>query len=172
MAMISWPIPYNHDPNAFEIVGRYIAQTIVMERFVDIILLSHGTNPRRLLRTTLSDKIKALERLIERPELNLHEWSDLPGMMQKVACHRNAFAHRMMERGDLPPHYEQGLPYKALSDAELHEQEREAFIASEACRQLVERVVVAPLNPGMYFGRADPDWEEVKKRHGPPSSFA
>lgn len=57
MAMIRWPIPYDHEPNGYEIVGRYITQTLFMERFVDMLLLDNGANPRRLIRKTLSDKI-------------------------------------------------------------------------------------------------------------------
>ncbi len=105
-------MPWDGSPNSFEIVGRYIAQTIQMERFLDLILLDEGVQPKRLLREAL----------------------------------------------DLPPHYRQGIPYVALSDDELDDQAREAFAATELCRQLVERLQLAPLNPGMHFGRREPDW--------------
>src|SRR2546423_3449273 len=94
---------------------------------------------------------------VSAPERGLQAWSDLENRMAKVARNRNAFAHRMMERGDLPPHYGQGIPYVALSDDELDDQAREAFTATELCRQLVERLQLAPLNPGIHFGRREPE---------------
>lgn len=42
MASIRWPIPYDHQPNRFEVVGRYIAQVLLMERFIDLSLLDDG----------------------------------------------------------------------------------------------------------------------------------
>jgi hypothetical protein len=39
---IRWPVPWEGSPNAFELVGRYIAQTILLERFLDLILLDEG----------------------------------------------------------------------------------------------------------------------------------
>lgn len=113
----------------------------------------------------LADKIRKVRVVIDGPGLNLSEWDDLPDLMKKVADNRNAFAHRMFERGDMPTHYGQGIPYEKLSDEELHEQEREAFVASEVCRQLLERLTLAPLDPGRHFGRSDPDWAEVQARH-------
>jgi hypothetical protein len=153
--MIRWPIPYLHAANDFEVVGRYIAQTVLMERFIDMILLDTGTSARRLKRAKLASKIEGVRAVIQRPELNLGEWQDLPEMMTKVARHRNLFAHRMMERGALPPHYGQGIPYRRLPDDELREQEQEAFVASEVCRQLCERLSHGPLNPDVHFGRSD-----------------
>ena len=118
--------------------------------------------------TTLAGKIKKLRSVVDKPDLVLSEWDDLPDLMTKVANNRNAFAHRMLERGDVPTHYGQGIPYEKLSDDELHEQEREAFVASEVCRQLLERLTLAPLNPGVHFGRSEPDWAEVQSRHATP----
>jgi len=43
---VDWPIPYDHRPNDFEVVGRHIAQTILMERYIDLILLNQGGSPR------------------------------------------------------------------------------------------------------------------------------
>ncbi len=151
-------MPWDGSPNSFEIVGRYIAQTIQMERFLDLILLDEGVQPKRLLREALGWKIKKVGEVVSTPERGLQAWSDLEDRMAKVAQNRNAFAHRIMERGDLPPHYRQGIPYVALSDDELDDQAREAFAATELCRQLVERLQLAPLNPGMHFGRREPDW--------------
>ena len=167
--MIRWPIPYEHNPNGFEVVGRYIAQTILMERFSDLILLNQQlVTTDWLMSTTLAGKIKKLRSVVDKPDLDLSEWDDLPDLMTKVANNRNAFAHRMFERGDMPTHYGQGIPYEKLSDDELHEQEREAFVASEVCRQLLERLTLAPLNPGVHFGRSNPDWAEVQSRHATP----
>lgn len=163
--MIRWPIPYDPGPNGFEVVGRYIAQTVQMERFIDMILLGQGAKPRDIKRAKLSRKIEDVRAVVQRPELELTEWHDLPDMMEKVARNRNAFAHRMFERGAMPTHYGQGIPYESLSDEELREQEREAFAASEVCRQLLERFTLEPLNPGVRFGRTDPDWAEVLERH-------
>jgi hypothetical protein len=47
--------------------------------------------------------------VVSAPERGLQAWSDLEHRMAKVARNRNAFAHRMMERGDLPV----GLEYSA-----------------------------------------------------------
>jgi hypothetical protein len=96
--------------------------------------------------------------VIATPERDLQEWNDLVERMAKVARNRNAFAHRMMERGDLPAHYGQGIPHTALTDDELDEQAREAFTASELCRQLAERLRLSPLNAGVRFGRSEPSW--------------
>ena len=166
VAMTFWPIPYEHGPNGFEIVGRYIAQTIQMERFIDLILLNQQlVTTDWLVGKPLADKIKKVRSVVDNLDLDLSAWNDLPDLMKKVADNRNAFAHRMFERGDMPTHYGQGLPYERLSDDELHEQEREAFVASEVCRQLLERLTLAPLNPGKHFRRSDPDWAEVQSRH-------
>jgi len=97
VAMINWPIPYAPGPNAFEVVGRYIAQTVQMERFIDMILLEQGAKPRDLKRAKLSRKIEDVRAVVQRPESELNEWSDLPDMMVKVAQNRNLFAHRMFE---------------------------------------------------------------------------
>jgi hypothetical protein len=158
MAMIRWPLPYDHHPNRFEVVGRYIAQTIQMERFIDLILLEHGAKPRRLKRAKLAAKIKDLRSLVERADLGLDEWGDLPDLMTKVARNRNDFAHRMFDRAVLPPHYRQGIQYEELTEEELREQEKEAFVATELCRQLASRILHGPLNPGVHFGRTDPGW--------------
>jgi hypothetical protein len=170
VAMIRWPIPYEHDPNEFEVVGRYIAQTILMERLIDMILLDQQLVTKDWLKkhARLADKIKKVRSVVNEPGLGLSEWSDLPDLMKRVADNRNAFAHRMFERGDMPTHYGQGIPYEKLSDGELHQQEREAFVASDVCRQLLERLTLAPLNPGLHFGRHDPNWAEVQSRHESP----
>jgi hypothetical protein len=156
-------LPYDEDdaPNLYEVVGRYIAQVIHMERFIDMALLDQGASPSELKRAKLARKIEDMAVLIERPELNLSEWHDLPQMMTRVARHRNLFAHRMLERSPSPSHYGQGLPYVTLSDDELHEQEWEAFEASEVCRQLLEALTLRRLNPGMHFGRTDPQRSQV-----------
>jgi hypothetical protein len=158
MASIRWPVPWDGAPNVFEIVGRYVAQTIQMERFVDMILLHEGVRPERLIKQTLAWKIERVGRVIAAPGRDLLEWSDLEERMAKVARNRNAFAHRLMERSPQPSHYGQGLPDVVLSDAELEDQVREAFTASELCRQLVERLLLTPLNPGHHFGRTEPSW--------------
>lgn len=163
--MIRWPIPYDPGPSSFEIVGRYIGQTVLMERFIDLILLEQGTKPHYLKRANLSRKIDDVRAVIERPELALNEWHDLPDMMLKVARNWNLFAHRMFERGAMPNHYGQSIPYESLSDEDLAAQEREAFMASEICRQLVARLTLTTLNPGRHFGRSDPDWTEILERH-------
>lgn len=155
---IRWPLPWDGFPNAFEMVGRYIAQTILLERFLDLILLDQGVRPKRLLGETLAWKIKRAGEIIATPERDLQEWSDLEERMSAVARNRNAFAHRMMERGALPAHYGQSIPYIALADGELEEQAREAFAASELCRQVAERLRLSPLNPGIRFGRKEPSW--------------
>jgi hypothetical protein len=155
---IRWPVPWDGTPNDFEIVGRYLAQTILMERFVDMILLHDGVKPAVLKRTRLSNKIEQVGEIIARPDLDLREWDDLPDLMRKVTQHRNAFAHRLMERGALPPHYGQGIPYVRLTEEELGDQVREAFVASEVCRQLTERLTLASLYPGRRFRRRDPRW--------------
>lgn len=166
MAMIRWPLPYDHEPNGYEIVGRYITQTLFMERFVDMLLLANGANPQRLIRKTLSDKISEVGKLIDRPGSGLEEWHDLPEMMRKVAKNRNRFVHHTLSNsGHFPSHYGQGIPVEAVSNEQLREQEREAFMASEVCRQLLERFSLEPLNPGMHVGRRDPDWAEVLERH-------
>ncbi len=156
--VIHWPIPYDHQPNDFEVVGRYLAQTILMERFIDLILLHQGSKPRTLKRTKLATKISDLEALIGQDDLRRETWADLPDMMRAVARHRNAFAHRMFERGALPVHYAQGLKYERLSDDELLEQERDAFVASELCRQLVGWFLYAPLNDDYQYRRTEPEW--------------
>lgn len=153
---IRWPLPYDHAPNRFEVVGRYIAQVLIMERFIDFVLLDNGFSPRKLQRAKLATKIEEVRALIAKPELGLDEWDDLPDMMAKVAGHRNLFAHRMFERNAVPHHYAQGIPYEELTDPELHEQEWEAVEASEVCRQLAERTHYGPLNPGKHFGRTNP----------------
>lgn len=160
MARVYWPLPYDRDspPNPFEIVGRYIAQTIVMERFIDFVLLDTGMDSAKLMKTRLSDKIRALADVIARPDLGLEEWRDLPVMMRKVSKHRNAFAHRMFERNDVPHHFTPTVEYVGLGDNELMAQVREAFEASEVCRQLAERLRLAPLNPGRHFGRSPVVW--------------
>ena len=158
MSKVIWPIPYDHQPNRFEVVGRYIAQTIQMERFIDLILLDQEAKPRDLKRAKLGSKIEAVRSLIEHPEACLDEWHDLPDMMKKVAQNRNDFAHRMFDRGVLPRHYAPGIEYEELSVEELREQEREAFVATEVCRQLASRFLYGPLNPGMHFGRTEPKW--------------
>ncbi len=158
MVMITWPVPYNGEPNDFEIVGRYIAQTILMERFIDSVLLNHGTKPHDLMRMKLARKIEEVRDIISKPDSGVSEWSGLPDMMKKVAGNRNQFAHRMMQRGAIPSHYAQGLSYEALSVADLREQEREAFSASELCRQLADHYILSPLNEGKRFGRTDPTW--------------
>jgi hypothetical protein len=168
MAMIRWPLPYDHAPNDFEVVGRYIAQTIQMERFIDIILLHDGAQPRDLIRAKLSRKVEDVRLLIERAAGALDEWHDLLDLMLSVARHRNGFAHRMFERGALPSHYGQGVPYKVLSDEELRQQETEAFQASEACRQLVERLTLASLNSDVHFGRHDSYWAQEGRGKNPP----
>lgn len=169
VVILRWPIPYEHNPNGFEVVGRYIAQTIQMERFIDMILLNQQlVTTDWLMRAALALKIKKVRSVVENRDLDLSEWNDLPDLMRKVADNRNAFAHRMFERGDMPTHYGQGIPYEKLSDNELREQEREAFVSSEVCRQLLERLTLAPLNPGVHFGRSEPDWAEVQSRHATP----
>jgi hypothetical protein len=102
----------------------------------------------------LATKIDHIRDLVERD--GLHEWSDLPDMMTKVARHRNLFAHRMFERNPVPIHYAQGIAYEERSAVELQDQEWEAFEASEVCRQLAERLHLAPLNPGVHFDRTNP----------------
>lgn len=156
MVSVRWPIPYEHEPNRFEIVGRYIAQVLIMERFIDLILLDLGWSPRKLRKDKLATKIEYLREQIDRPDLGLGEWHDLPEMLTRVARHRNLFAHRMFERNPIPAHYAQGIPYEELSPEEFRDQEWEAFEASEICRQLAERTHLAPLNPGMHFGRRNP----------------
>lgn len=156
--MIHWPIPYDHEPNDFEVVGRYVAQTIQMERFIDLILLDQEWKPRNLKRATLASKIDGVATLIEQDVSRCDTWSDLPDKMREVARNRNAFAHRMFERGALPMHYAQGLEYERLTDEELHEQERQAFMASELCRQLAGWFLYAPLNPGYSYCRTEPEW--------------
>lgn len=131
---------------------------ILLERFLDLILLDEGVQPKRLLQQTLAWKIKKVGEVISAPERGLQAWSDLEERVAKVARNRNGFAHRMMERGDLPHHYGQGIPYVTLSDDELDDQAREAFTATELCRQLLERLQLAPLNLGIHFGRREPDW--------------
>lgn len=154
--VVHWPIPYDHEPNDFEVVGRYIAQTIQMERFIDLILLDQGWSPRKVKRAKLQPKIDAVEGYIEADARRREVWSDLPDKMRKVARNRNDFAHRMFERGALPVHYAQGLQYERLTDEELHEQEGEAFIASELCRQLAGWFLYAPLNDNYQYLRGDP----------------
>lgn len=158
MAVIRWPIPYDHEPNRFEIVGRYIAQTIQMERFIDLILLNRGARPRVLKRTKLRAKIEDLRSIVERPDLGLEEWRDLPDLMGKVARNRNDFAHRMFDRSTYPRHYTSALDHEELTATELHKQEREAFVATELCRQLASRFLYGPLNPDVRFTRQDPKW--------------
>jgi hypothetical protein len=161
VASIRWPLPYEHEPNRFEIVGRYIAQVLIMERFIDIVLLDLGASPRKLRRSKLATKIGELRAHIGNPDLELQEWHDLPDVLTRVARHRNLFAHRMFERNLVPTHYAQGIEYVQLSDEELRDQEWEAFFASEVCRQLAERTGLGTLNPGMHFGRTDPKRAEV-----------
>lgn len=157
-AVVYWPIPYDHQPNAYEVIGRYIAQTVLMERFIDMILLNQDWSPRRLLRSKLARKIEGVQTVIEDASPRFDLWSDLPGKLTAVARNRNAFAHRMFERGPIPVHYAQGIEYEKLSDEELHEQERQAFVASELCRQVAAWLQKAPLNPGSEPHRSEPTW--------------
>lgn len=155
--MVHWPLPYDGEPNEFEIVGRYIAQTLIMERFVDLILLKQGMKPRDLKRATLSAKIEELRELID-ADSELDDWRDIPDRMRGVAQNRNLFAHRLFERNETPLHYRQGLSYERLSGEELRAQEKEAFVVSELGRQLVSKILHGPLNPGVEFGRTEPEW--------------
>jgi len=155
---VHWPIPYDHRPNDFEVVGRHIAQTILMERFIDLILLNQGWKPQNLKRTKLATKIDGIQDLIEQDAARSDTWSDLPEKMREVARNRNAFAHRMMERGAIPMHYAQGLEYDRLTDNELNDQNRQAFIASELCRQLAGWFLYPPLNPDYQYRRVEPAW--------------
>ncbi|MDQ1699505.1 MAG: hypothetical protein QOG34_1368 [Frankiaceae bacterium] len=84
MVMIRWPIPYDPGANDLEIVGRYIAQTIMMERFIDMILLEQGSTPRELKRAKLSHKIEKVCALVERPELALDEL--IPSSTSSCIC--------------------------------------------------------------------------------------
>lgn len=156
VAMIRWPLPYEGDPNVYEIVGRFMWQAIHMERLLDIVLLERQVGAARLQGMTLSEKIKALRALLDRDDLGLaDEWTDVPDRLEQVRLYRNAFAHRFMERPDAEPsHYGQGIPYRPLSDDELHLQIRETVEATEICRQLLECLSSAPLNPEVTFTRS------------------
>ncbi|MEP7192907.1 MAG: hypothetical protein ABI903_08600 [Actinomycetota bacterium] len=157
MAMIiHWPIPYDHRPNDFEVVGRHIAQTILMERFIDLILLNQGWKPQNLKRTKLATKIDGIQDLIEQDAARRDTWADLPGRMREVARNSHAFAHRMFERDAIPMHYAQGLEYDPLTDNEPNDQNRRSFIASELCRQLAGWFLDPPLNSGYQHRRSSP----------------
>ena len=153
-AVIYWPVPWDGSANDYEKAGRYIAQTTLMERFLDLILLDVGVEPTRLRRQTLDWKIKKVGEVIATPDRQLQAWSDLEACMTKVRLNRNAFAHRMMERSPVSIHYGHGLLYVALSDEELEEQAREAFVATELCRQIVECLHPWPTQPRQAL-RAD-----------------
>jgi hypothetical protein len=71
---VHWPIPYDHRPNDFEVVGRHIAQTILMERFIDLILLNQGWKPQSLKRTKLARKIDGIQDLIEQDAARRDTW--------------------------------------------------------------------------------------------------
>lgn len=154
--MIRWPLPYDGSPNAFEIMGRFLAQAIHMERLLDMALLDRQVSAKRLQDMTLSEKIKALRTLLSRNDLGLQdEWSDVPDMLERVRLHRNAFAHRFMERPEAEPsHYGDGIPYRPLSDDELHRQIAEAVEATEACRRLIGCLTLPSLNPDTAFTRS------------------
>lgn len=164
--MIRWPLPYEGSPNGFEVVGRYIGQVVTMERFVDMILLQHGAKPRALKRAKLNRKIDDLRVLLHRPELELDEWEDLPDKLTKVSRNRNRFAHRMFERGAMPSHYGQGIPYVPLSDEELRAEIAEAVEITDLCRRLLMLHVEAPLNPSLRYSR------DGVSSANPPSSAA
>jgi hypothetical protein len=155
---VTWPIQYDHTPNDFEVVGRYIAQTIVMGRFIDLILLNQGWKPQNLKRTKLATKIDGIRDLIEQDAARHDAWADLPEKMREVARNRNAFAHRLLSRSVIPTHYAQGLKDDRLTDKELNDQNRQAFIASELCRQLAGWFLDPPLNPGYQYRRVEPAW--------------
>jgi hypothetical protein len=81
--------------------------------------------------------------------------------MREVARNRNAFAHRMLSRSVIPTHYAQGLNDDRLTDKELNDQNRQAFIASELCRQLAGWFLDPPLNPGYQYRRVEPAWLSI-----------
>ena len=147
--MIRWPLPYEGSPNVYEIVGRYMWQAIHMERFLDMALLDRQVTVKRLQDITLSEKIKSLRLLLAREDLGLDdEWSDVPDLLERVRLHRNAFAHRFMERPEAEPsHYGQGIPYRALSDDELRGQLAEVVEATNVCLSLLNCLTLPALNP-------------------------
>lgn len=154
MVSTRWPLPSDQACNDYELVGRYIAQTILMERFVDMALLIDGAKPRDLKRAKLSSKIGDLTAFLQRPDNGLQdEWQDVPGRLTAVARHRNLFAHRMMDRAHMPSHLTECWLYERLSNEDRRAQEVEAFDATEAMRGLYLCLSMPALNPGLRFTR-------------------
>lgn len=154
MASVVVVHPFPHDSaNRYEAVGRFIAQVVIIERALDLILVAQPQHqPRELIRMKLARKIELISELIRDPALDLGDFDDLPGKLTTVKGSRNLFAHRMLARGPIA-HFTQGLPYESISKDEQHQQEAEAVEAYEVCRLLHQRLILDPLNPGMHTER-------------------
>lgn len=153
--VVHLPLPHDSD-NRYEAVGRFIAQAVIIERTLDLILVAQPQHqPRELIRMKLALKIELISDLIRDPALDLGDFDDLPDKLTTVKGSRNLFAHRMLARGPVA-HFEQGLPYEIISEDEQHQQEAEAAEAYEICRLLHQRLIIDPLNPGMRTERPLP----------------
>ena len=142
-------MPYDpsEEPNGYEVLGRYVAQVLTMERFLDFILLIEQVKPRDLKRMYLAPKIEKVTALIRQPDQGLSAWDELPDKMTQVRQNRNLFAHRMFDRTvPLPAHFggELGEP---LTMEELREQESEAVEVTYLVQSLYER---------MHYGADEP----------------
>jgi len=153
--MVHHPLPHDSE-NRYEAVGRFIAQVVIIERALDLILVAQPQHqPRELIRMKLARKIELISELISDPALDLGDFDDLPGKLTTVKGSRNLFAHRLFARGPRT-HFTQGLPYEIISEDEQRQQEAEAVEAYEICRLLHQRLIIDPMNPGMHTERLQP----------------
>jgi hypothetical protein len=127
--------------NRYELIGRYIAQTInievVLDRIIFVYLSESVSWPREQFWTRsvlgnmgLSRKVAVVADLIDAE--GFADFADLPTRLRKVVTYRNRLAHRML----LPDH-EAGRGH-----VDQYGRKTEVLTAEEQERQRVETIAV------------------------------